>query len=351
MTDFRDKLSDLEQAHLAKAGGQQNAFERGITASDLMSKEFDPIRWIIPEYLPEGMAVLAGAPKLGKTWLVLDWMVAVASGGEAMGSIPCEEGDVLGLMLEDNERRLQRRLGLLRREAMPERLTLLTEWPNLDDGCAGEIEAWIAAKPRPRLVVVDIFGRVRGARRGKETDYDSDYRQAAMLQSIASKHNLAVIVIHHTRKMAADDPFDEVSGTRGLTGAADTVLVLKRDGTTQQPVIYGRGRDLEEVETAVQFDGETGTWEIIGKAWLVADTHERRDIQQVLKSKHPDPMTPKEIGEVLGKSAANIQKMLSKMEGEGQVLRVKRGLYVLVETVVTDGSVSTETTKTTTPIR
>jgi biotin operon repressor len=311
------------------------AFRNGISARALMAKHFDPIRWIIPGYLPEGMYVLAGAPKLGKSWLALDWQVAVGSGGTAMGSIECEQGDVLGLMLEDNQRRLQRRLRQMRLIGLPERLTLLTEWPTLDDGCIEEIERWIAAVEKPRLIVVDVFARVKGTKTGKETDYDFDYRQAAALQAIASRHNLAVVVVHHTRKMAADDPFDEVSGTRGLTGAADGVLVLKRSSDGQQVVIYGRGRDLEEVETALQFDKETGRWNILGAAWLVADTTERREIQQVL-GRSVDPMSPTEIGERIGKSRANVAKMLAHMAEDGQVQRVSRGRYVLVTMVTPD---------------
>jgi RecA-family ATPase len=206
---------------------------RGISARELMAKQFEPIRWIVPGYLPEGLTVLAGAPKLGKSWLALSWMVEVASGSLTMGSIPCEQGNVLGLMLEDNERRLQRRLFQMQLGILPERLTLLTEWPTLDEGCCEQIEAWIHAVEKPRLIIVDVFARVRGNRGGRETDYDGDYRQAAMLQSIASRHNLAIVAIHHTRKMVADDAFDEVSGTRGLTGAADGALVLKRDAGTR----------------------------------------------------------------------------------------------------------------------
>lgn len=317
-------------AKAAKPPVSKPAFESGISASALMAKQFAPISWIIPGYLPEGMAILAGAPKLGKSWLALGWMVAVASGGLAMGSIECEQGDVLGLMLEDNERRLQRRLRQMRLDNFPERLLLKTEWPTLDDRCVDEIEAWIAAVANPRLIVVDVFARVKGSKGPKETDYDADYRQAAMIQSIASRHNLAVVVVHHTRKMAADDPFDEVSGTRGITGAADTALVLKRDG--DQPVLYGRGRDLEEIESALQFDKDRGTWSILGAAWLIADTAERRDIQHVL-GRAIDPMTPTEIAERLGKTRQNIQKMLSKMLDEGQVDRVTTGRYTLVSLV------------------
>jgi len=243
------------------------AYRKGISARALMAKTFAPIRWIVPGYVVEGFTMIAGAPKVGKSWLVLDWMLAVAGGSQAMGSIECESGDVLGLMLEDNPRRLQRRLRQMRCTNLPERLTLLTEWPTIDDGCIEEIEAWIAGVDNPRLIVIDVFARVKGARGGKETDYDADYRQAAALQAISSRHQLAIVVIHHTRKMSADDPFDEVSGTRGLTGAADSVLVLKRDAGTTQPVLYGRGRDLEEIETALQFDKETGTWQILGAAW------------------------------------------------------------------------------------
>lgn len=95
-------------------------------------------------------------------------------------------------------------------------MTLLTEWPTLDDDCVDEIETWIAKALNPRMVVIDVFARVKGDRTGKETDYEFDYRRAAMLQSIATRHKLAVVVVHHTRKAGADDPFDEVSGTRGL---------------------------------------------------------------------------------------------------------------------------------------
>lgn len=354
-TGTADNLRELtakalaDDAAVPPKGGL--AFRNGISARALMSKHFDPIRWIIPGVVSEGMYVLAGAPKLGKSWLALGWMLAIGNGSAAMGSIPCEQGDVLGLMLEDNERRLQRRIRQMRLIGLPERVTLVTEWPTIDDGCLAEIEAWIAAVENPRLIVVDVFARVKGSKGSKETDYDFDYRQAAALQAIASRHGLALVVVHHTRKMAADDPFDEVSGTRGLTGAADGVLVLKKDSGTQQPVLYGRGRDLEEFESALQFDGESGTWSVIGAAWQVADTTERRQIQQVL-GRSADPMSPTEIGERLGKSRANVAKMLAKMLDEGQVERVSTGRYTLV-TPVTPFAPASETsvTRVTTPIQ
>jgi hypothetical protein len=329
--DFEDIEREYGAAAAGKAGaGQRPAYLSGISAVALMATVFAPISWIVPGYVVEGMTLLAGAPKAGKSWLALGWMIAVASGGYAMGSVHCEQGDVLGLMLEDNRRRLQRRLRQMRLAEVPERLRLLTQWPTLDEQCIGEIEAWIASVENPRLIVVDVFARVKGQKRQKETDYDADYRQAAALQALASRHGLAVVIIHHTRKMSAEDPFDEVSGTRGLTGAADTVLVLKKDGGT--PVLYGRGRDLEEIETALQFDNETGTWSILGEAWQVADTIERRVIQEVL-GRSVGPMTPSEVAAAVGKSRQNVQKMLAKMYADGKVEKVSSGRYTLVSPV------------------
>lgn len=341
LANLRDRLAGAEvirgersetvvPAKSAKNRGL--AFRKGVSARALMAKKFAPVCWIVPGYLVEGMTLFAGAPKLGKSWMALDWCIAVAAGGRAMGSIECDQGDVLGLMLEDNERRLQRRMRQLCKTDLPERLTLLTEWPTIDDGCVAEIEAWIEGVKNPRLIVVDVFARVRGPKGANETDYNADYRQAAQLQGIASRNGLAVVLIHHTRKMAADDPFDEVSGTRGLTGAADSVLVLKRDGGTQQPVVYGRGRDLEEIETAMQFDKETGAWSILGAAWNVADTAERREIQEVL-GRSVDPMTPSEIGAAIGKSRQNVGKMLAKMYADGKVEKATTGRYTLVSMV------------------
>jgi hypothetical protein len=304
----------------------------GISARDLMGKTFPPIKFVVPGYLVEGLTVFAGAPKLGKSWLALGWALAVASGSEAFGSIPCVQGDVLYLALEDNERRLQSRMRYMQVDDASDRLTFYTDWPDLDGDCIPRLRSWLENAIAPRLVIVDVFAKVRGANTGRETQYEADYRLAAMLQQVALEFSVAIVLIHHTRKMDADDPFDTVSGTRGITGAADSVLVLKRDQGTQQPVLYGRGRDLEEVETAMQFDKETGAWSVLGAAWQVADTAERREIQEVL-GRSVDPMTPTEIAEILGKSRQNVQKMLARMLDDNKVNRVTTGRYTLVSLV------------------
>lgn len=107
----------------------------GIRASELQSLQFPPIKYVIPDYVAEGLTIFAGRPKLGKSWCCLDWGGAVASGGVAFGSIQCEEGDVLYLALEDNQRRLKSRLEkVFPTGDWPDRLTFWTECDRLDRG-------------------------------------------------------------------------------------------------------------------------------------------------------------------------------------------------------------------------
>jgi DNA-binding transcriptional ArsR family regulator len=280
-------------------------------------------------YIVEGLTVFAGAPKIGKSWLMLALAFAVAVGGLALGSIACEAGDVLYLALEDNLRRLQSRLRHMRLAEFAPRLTLMTKWPDLDGGCIREIEKWAASVLSARMVIIDVFAKVRGVTGGKENQYESDYRFAAMLQELATRLNLAIVIIHHTRKMDAEDPFDSVSGTRGLTGAADSVLVLKKDGATATPVIYGRGRDLEEIESALSFDAATAQFSVIGDAGTIAKTHEQQAILQLL-GREGTPMSATEIGAILEKTRSNIQHQLARLYIDGKVSKHPKGLYTLV---------------------
>jgi RecA-family ATPase len=219
-----------------------------ISAAALKDMEFPPVHYIVDGYIAEGLTIFAGKPKIGKSWLCLDIACAVASGGVAFGTIPVEPGEVLYAALEDNPRRLQRRMQrvLPYGREWPARLTFWTECPSLDNGGLEAIRNWIRRAENPRLVVIDVFARVRPAKRNNDPQYDADYRAVSGLHELASDTGVAIVVVSHVRKMEAEDPLDTVSGTLGFTGAADSVLVLS--STAQGKVLYGRGRDIEEIE-------------------------------------------------------------------------------------------------------
>src|SRR5215208_5437111 len=218
---------------------------------------FEPIKYVVPGLIAEGLTLFAGKPKIGKSWFVLDAAKAVSQGGITLGGIQCEEGDVLFAALEDNRRRLQRRMSKLLpsfTQVWPSRLRFEISMPRLKDGGIDTVRRWIKSVANPRLVVIDTLAKVRDPKAKDQGNYEADYDSVSELKALADEFSIAIVLVHHQRKMEAEDPIDTVSGTTGLTGAVDTVLVLYRTG--QGTILYGRGRDIEEVEKAATFDPE-----------------------------------------------------------------------------------------------
>jgi hypothetical protein len=302
-------------------------------ASELRTLTFDPIRYVVPGYIAEGCTILAGKPKLGKSWLCLEAGLAVASGTTCLGGILCQKGSVLFLALEDNRRRLQRRMDKVLSPfggEWPEAFEYATEWPRADEGGIEHIREWIEGTPDARLIVVDVLAMFRPARGNQQSLYEADYAAVSGLQGLASRYGIAVVIVHHVRKSPAEtDPFEKVSGTMGLTGAADTVLVLDRD--SNGVTLYGRGRDIEEIETAVTFDKDSCRWIVMGAASEVHRSDERSAIVTALCDS-PEPMSPREVSDAAGLPYGNVRQLLVRMHKAGEVEKVKRGLYRLSRT-------------------
>ncbi len=301
-----------------------------FSAKELGETVFDPIKFIVPGYVPEGCSILAGRPKLGKSWLALDLALAVARGSYCLGNVECEQGDVLYLALEDNKRRLQSRINKVTAsdsdDTWTSALDFATEWKRCEDGGLEDIEAWILSKPKPRMVIVDVLAQFRSGRGNTENLYESDYRAVKGLQELASKYGLAIIIVHHVRKGSGDvDPFERVSGTMGLTGAADTTIILDRDGNGC--TLYARGRDIEEYERAITFNRENCRWTVQGEASEVRRTDERGAILAVLEEA-TEPMSPKDITIATSMNRNACDQLLHKMTKAGEVIKSKRGMYI-----------------------
>lgn len=236
----------------------------GTPLSQIMATDYPAIRWAIEGFVPEGFSVLAGRQKLGITWLALNWSVAVAIGGTAMGAIVCEAGDVCYVDLENGHRRIKRRIETIfpNERTRPDlsRIQIVSEAPELDKGLIDGLEEWRLSVPNPRLIIIDVLQRVKPPGGKNRNAYESDYSIFSELQHWATDNGLAVVGLHHTRKGGADDPLEALSGSNGLSACADTTLVLDSDqnGLT----LYVRGRDVEEQEIALRH--KTGFWEILG---------------------------------------------------------------------------------------
>jgi hypothetical protein len=311
----RDRMSPDVEARV-----RGNGHVKTMTAVELMDKELPPVRFVVPGLLPEGVTLLAGKPKLGKSWLGFSMAVGVASGGVVLGTKQVERGDALYLALDDNERRLQKRLGkLLAGNEAPKGLHISTEWPRLDEDGEEELEDWLKQHPETRLVVVDVLKRVRPRPARHQSIYDADYESLEALHALANEHGIAVLCIHHLRKAGADDPLDEISGSTGLSGAADGVLLLKRDRGRGDAYLHVDGRDIEEpAELALTWNPNTASWKLAGDADEFRMSRERADILRVLEE-HGERMTPTEVADALGKSFNTVKQRLWHMSKDEQV--------------------------------
>jgi len=295
------------------------------TAASLQTMTFPQVSYVIAGLIPEGLSLLAGKPKIGKSWLALDLCLAVAGDRYCLGDKKPVPGDVLYAALEDNPRRLQKRIGKLLKtftETWPAQLTYATAWRRLDKGGVEDIGEWIDGVADAKLIILDTLAGVRPIKTAH--GYTDDYESLAALHRLANDRGVAILVLHHTRKMEADDPIDTVSGTLGLSGCADTILVLNRSskGTT----LYVRGRDIEEAEHAVEFNKETCRWTILGDAAAVHRSTQRQTIIAALES---NVMNREELAAATEMKSGNLDKLLHGMVKEGQVKRIKKGTYAL----------------------
>jgi DNA-binding transcriptional ArsR family regulator len=304
----------------------------GFTASQLMAMEFKEPVWAIPGVVPEGVTLFCGKPKVGKSWLALNLGVAVASGGKALGDILVKPGRVLYLALEDPLRRLQGRLStVLQGASPPENLHLFTSWPMFDASQKGldHLKAWMDEHPDTRLIIIDTLAKVRERRPGSGKLYEEDYRALEGIKALADSHNVAVLVVHRLNKREADDKIDQVSGTTGLTGAADTILILQRGGKgVADAFLYVNGRDVEERELALKFKRDACSWHLLGDGEKYRLSQQRQEVLDVLRQSGR-PLSPKEIAETLGKKVNTIMKTLSRLKADGLVTQPEEGKYII----------------------
>jgi hypothetical protein len=293
-----------------------------------MRMQLPPPRWAIGEIVPEGLTCLAGKPKLGKSWLVLHAALAISSGGVALGRTRVESGDVLYISLEDTKRRLQSRISKLLgpHEVPSPRLHLAHVWPRQDKGGLDALDEWLLEHPQARLVIIDTWGRWRPFRTVKGDAYELDYADGAQMKALADKYGVSVVIIHHCRKLGANDALEEVSGSVGLTGACDGVLVLRRERGQHDATLMVTGRDVDEQALALTFDTEYCLWQVVGQADDYRHGRERQDILRLFKD-DVEELTPKQVEALTGKRPDAIRQLLSRMARDGLLQATTRGKY------------------------
>ena len=232
-----------------------------MTAEQLQSAPYAPVPFLVDELIPEGLHILAGAPKIGKSWLAL-WLCLCVAQGQALWNFAVTQGEVLYLSLEDSYRRIQSRLFDLTDDA-PQTLHFAILADTLKHGLEQQIEQFVTEHPATKLVVIDTLQRVRSTG-GDSNLYANDYQDVGLLKQLADKHHIAILLIHHLRKLHDDDPMNMISGSTGLSGAADSAFVLQKNARSANAAsLHCTGRDIPDRTLKLELGEDDHIWKLL----------------------------------------------------------------------------------------
>ncbi len=232
-----------------------------INAEDLQNRTYEPTPFLVDELIPEGLHILAGAPKIGKSWLAL-WLCLCVAQGQALWNFATTQGEALYLSLEDSFQRIQTRLFDLTEDA-PLTLHFAIMADTLKHGLEQQIEQFLTEYPDTKLVVIDTLQRVRGT--GSDSNlYANDYQDIGILKQLADRRPIAILLIHHLRKLHDDDPMNMISGSTGLSGAADSTFVLQKNSRLANIAsLHCTGRDIPDRTLKLEFGEEDHVWKLL----------------------------------------------------------------------------------------
>ncbi|WP_245925997.1 AAA family ATPase [Nocardia nova] len=307
----------------------------------LDAQEFAPLEWTVENIVPEGFGLLVAPPKAGKSWLVAGIGLACAAGGCALGKIPVKQRPVLYLALEDGDRRLQSRFRMLMDPApIPTLINrVISAEPHKVPGMIAEyLVRHQGSKP---LVILDTLGKVKPPKRSGEDSYSADYAFGSKLKALAdSVPGSTLLAVHHTRKAESADFIDAVSGTQGIAGSADFVLVLTRKRKDDRAVLAVTGRDVAENEYALLMDN--GKWNLDGMDLLdaAATVDKRRNQQQTDRlgdrsneyldfvGKRPAGTRPADLAKEFKCTPNEASTYLQRLYNKGLIDKRGRGVYM-----------------------
>ena len=230
-----------------------------IDGETLMDTRLEPTRFCIDTLLPQGITILGGAPKIGKSWLVLDLCVRIAK-GESAWDMPTAKGTTLYLCLEDTLRRVQERLNCIT-DDVPSNAFFATAAHTLAEGLCDEIRAFVKEHPDTVFVAIDTFQIVRNS--GANSSYGNDYDEIRQMKQLADELNISLLLVHHLRKQGDSDPLNKLSGTTGIVGAVDSVFVLDKSKRGESlATLVCTGRDIEYRQLELKFSSMDFVWEL-----------------------------------------------------------------------------------------
>ena len=197
---------------------------------------------IVENLIYPGAYILAGAPKVGKSFLVAQLAYHIAT-GQRLWDYEVKQSTVLYLALEDDHRRLQKRMNRMFGVDGTANLFFAITAKKLGEGLEDQLEEFINLHPDTRLIIIDTLQKIRQGN-GDSYSYANDYECVGNLKKFADQKEICLLIVHHTRKQQASDKFDMISGTTGILGCADGAFVLQKERRTDSSATFDIvGRD------------------------------------------------------------------------------------------------------------
>ena len=233
-----------------------------FTAEELIRMDFSPLQELIEGMLAPGLYILAGASKIGKSWLVLQIAHHIST-GLPLWDRKTVKGDVLYLSLEDTLRRIQSRL-LRICDGETGNIPFATEAELIGNGFEKQIHNYMRHNPKTKLIIIDTLIKVRDIGWSSSV-YADDYACMTVFKHLAEQYDIAIVLVHHTRKQESQDIMEMISGTNGIMGGADGAMVLERPKRLlPEASLNMTSRDFEDARILLRQDKETMCWEYVG---------------------------------------------------------------------------------------
>jgi hypothetical protein len=266
-----EDVDPIIREFMAIMAGVMNDKNEGTikTAEELLAAEYPPINWIFPGLIGEGLTMLNGAPKIGKSWFVLGAALAASQGGCFLGSADYKAPkaiETLYISLEDTERRLSDRLKKLKAVSGNSKLRITTHW---EDGALG-LDNYLAENPDTGFVIIDTLGRFIGPGLDDMNDYAATVNAISRIKKIADSRKTTILIVHHARKGGNNekdngDWMDAALGSAGIVGSADASIFItkprSKSGKDKAPELWATGRDAGDIHHILKFDADCG-WTI-----------------------------------------------------------------------------------------
>ncbi len=304
-------------------------------ARDLQTADLPEVEWIVEQIMTAGVTVLAAGPKTGKTLMMVNMAIDIASGYATLGGkVETTAGELLLLLLENSSNEVKELLVKLHEEPLPAGIHIITlseGFESFDRGGFEKLAVCLDVYPLTKVVVIDTWAKVKPTPRRHLNSYESDTAALAPLQALAKQRGIAVVIITHLRKEpSTDDVFKEITGSIGTMAVADTVLVLKRGRGEEEATMHVTGRFTADKRLAMRFDPNTLHWTLLGDASEFNRSQRRQQLLDVIREA-VQPPTPKEVHDLLRDrgekiSYSTVKVLLRKMEAAGDV-GSKEGRY------------------------